>query len=475
MTPLSNQDQSGLGFAKFLSWTSLVLILVTSLTLSVFIANSARSALLKKQQEFSQLLAENLNHQVYRRFTLPTLIGYGRVALRKPEQYERLDQVIQSTIGALHIERLRIYAPDGVISYASNKEDLGKTDLGGLAVQKAFKQKQHSFEIESTISPWLALLKYNMKPGTFMLRTTSPLLYEGEPDTALQDKPVTGILEITQDITSDMKTVIQFQWVVILTSIVSSVFLFLILFFMIKRSERALQDRVREKERLERELHQHEKLAGMGRVVSSIAHEIRNPLGIISSSAELLLNRPNTDDLTKNILQAIYDEAKRLSKTVHDFLDYARPKAPAKEPVDAGRVIDQALGFLEQELAQHEVQINRAYAEGLSIGGDQDLLYRAFYNIVANGLQALDGPGTISIIGCKQDGHISLTFRDSGPGFDLEQIDKMLDPFFTTKDDGTGLGLAIVNSIITSHDGVLTLGNSPEGGAEVHLQFPALN
>ncbi|UZP66938.1 ATP-binding protein [Desulfovibrio mangrovi] len=476
MTPRPLTDKTQIGFAKFLSWTSLVLILVSSLILSVVISNSVRGSLLRKQQEFATLLAENLNHQIYRRFTLPTIIGYGRIALRNEQQYERLDQVVESTIHGLHVKTLRIYDYTKVIAYATDRQDLGDSSLAGMAVTRALSENKHSFEIESAMSPWVAMFQYELPPGSFILRTTYPLRVEqrlGRDVFDEADQPVMGVLEITQDITADYSSVISLQWLIVLTTMASSFLLFLLLVTFIRRSEKALAVRMAEKERLERDLHQSEKLASMGRVVSSIAHEIRNPLGIISSSAELLLKRPNTDALTQKILTAIYDEAKRLSKTVHDFLDYARPKPPSKERVDAAMVLDQALGFLENELSQRQVQVERLYEPGLVMSGDKDLLYRAFYNVIANGLQAISGEGGISIAGLRQDDEIIVTFKDSGSGFDLANIDKMLDPFFTTKDDGTGLGLAIVNSIVTSHGGTLMLSNAEEGGAIVRMGFPA--
>jgi len=469
-------DLSSLGFAKFLSWTSLVLILVSSLIMSVVISNSARTSLLLKQQDFATLLAENLNHQIFRRFTLPTIIGYGRIALRNEEQYQRLDQVVQSTIHGLHVKSLRIYDFNSVVAYSSDRSDLGDKDMAGMAVGRALNGNMHSFEIQSSISPILAMFHLTLPPDSFMLRTTYPLRAEqrlGRDALDEKDQQVMGVLEITQDITADYGTVIRLQWLIICTTMASSVLLFLLLVTFIRRSERAIADRMQEKERLERELHQSEKLASMGRVVSSIAHEIRNPLGIISSSAELLLRRPNADALTQKILTAIHDEARRLSKTVHDFLDYARPKSPSKNSLDVAQVLDQALGFLENELSQREVRVERLYEPGLRVLGDKDLLYRAFYNIISNGLQAIKGEGRISIAGIREGGHVILTFHDSGCGFDLTNMDKMLDPFFTTKDDGTGLGLAIVNSIITSHGGELLLSNADDGGAIVRLRLPA--
>ena len=122
----SDWDELPLSYARTLSWISLVLILFTSLGLSVVIANSARENLLTKQTDFALLLAENLNHQIYRRFTLPTALAFGRIALKQPTQYERLDQIVLSVIHGWQLKTLRIYDFQSVVAYSTDKEELGK-------------------------------------------------------------------------------------------------------------------------------------------------------------------------------------------------------------------------------------------------------------------------------------------------------------------------------------------------------------
>ena len=103
------------GLTRFLSWISLVLILISSIVLALFIGNSARHTLLLRQQQYALLIVGNLNHQIYRRFTLPTFLTFGRIALRQPIQYKQLDEVILSTIHGLHINSLRIYGMDKIV------------------------------------------------------------------------------------------------------------------------------------------------------------------------------------------------------------------------------------------------------------------------------------------------------------------------------------------------------------------------
>ena len=173
------------------------------------------------------------------------------------------------------------------------------------------------------------------------------------------------------------------------------------------------------------------------------------------------------------ILDAIYDESCRLSQVVNDFLDYARPRVPRQDLVDLNALLNQALGFLEGEMSRIGVEYIRHTPPSLFVKGDKDLLYRAIYNVIVNAYQAIGHDGVLRIrADIRKDGYIALSFHDSGPGFPPEVLPRLLDPFFTTKDNGTGLGLPIVNTIITSHGGLLELNNPEGGGAEVRLLLP---
>lgn len=468
------------GVVRSLAWAAMTLTVVLSVIVSIYLGNMAGKALLSKSQSFALLLADNLNNQIYRRFTLPTVSIFGRVDLNNPEQYRALDGVIQSIILGLNVDDVRIFSHNRAIRYSTNSEERNETDLATPSVERAFTEDGPIFDTLDDIPYWQAFFRLSLEPETFRLRTTYPLRIENRVSSSTAEGPFMGVLEFTQDITKDIKSSIQFQQLVLGVTLLSSGMLMVLLMLLVRRAELALAVRVAEAQRLQRELHQHEKLAGMGRVVASIAHEIRNPLGIISSSAELLLRRAGDESPgTARVLEAIYDEAKRLSRTVSDFLDYARPRQPKQEPVEIGKVIDQALTFLGPDMAEREIGVVRAGVldRPLYVPGDRDLLYRAFYNIMGNAIQAMGAAGTLTITlggSAEPEPSVSLVFHDSGCGFPEDNMAQLLDPFFTTKDDGTGLGLPIVNSIITSHNGTLTLGNAQDGGAEVRVTLPTL-
>lgn len=467
-----------LSYARTLSWLSLLIILLSSLGLSFFIASSVRETLLNRQEDFTRLLVENLNSQIFRRFALPTLLAGDRIALREAEQHERLDSVVRSVIDGLPVEKLRIFDFSHRVAYSTDKEELGKTGIAPGNLNAALEGSKVKSELISTIAPWKAWFHLPLSEGTFAMRVLFPL--RGEPLGTERAQPVMGALELTQDITDDYERVMAFQGIIVIMCLLSSVVLFAVLLILIQRSERVLAERISHNKKLEDEIHSNEKLVSMGRVVASIAHEIRNPLGIIRSSAELLQRRSaGADAGTKRILQAIYDESVRLSQTVNDFLDYARPRQPRNDPVDARLVLNQATGFLEGEFARHGITVENDVPEGLLITGDKDLLYRAFYNILVNSQQAMTESGSIRILGRQVKdvpdigAAVELQFIDTGPGFDESSMENLLDPFFTTKEDGTGLGLPIVQSIILGHGGQLKLANSAQGGAVVTVLLAA--
>ena len=487
------QDTVRLGIARYLAWVLLVLILIFSVSLAVIVGNRARDTLLTKQRSFAGILAEHLNQQIFVRFSIPAVAAYGRQNLRQNAQYVMLDQTVASLTHGLQVHGLRIYDTDGEIKYSSrNRDEVGyKTPVTEYMVQAAVDAQEPTFAVDRNISLWEAYLSFfRMKRGAFYLRTVAPmrpvysLKVENTASYTVTTAPALGVLEFTQDITNDMADIVRFQWTIVGFTLASSVLVFLLLMVFLRRAETALALRMRERQRLVSELHQHEKLAGMGRVVAGIAHEIRNPLGIIQSSAELLLSRPAASDpVTGKILRAIFDEARRLSQTVSDFLDYARPRQPQQTRVDIAQTTRDVLAFLEPELAAREILVcmefvpRRPGAEGLYTLGDKDLLHRAVYNVLVNSMQAMEGQGTITISGRFLEGsktrdQVELAVADTGPGFPAENRERILDPFVTTKDGGTGLGLPIVNNIITSHGGSMRLEDAPGGGALVRMVLP---
>ena len=462
-----NVSPQSLGLARIFSWISFVVIIIFSIFLSVFIATNTRSSLINSQESYALLLAENMNRQIFRRFTLPVAYASGRVTLSEPDQYRLLDEVVNSLMHGLRIESIRIFDNSEMVAYSTNKEELQSKSLSTQGVKNVFENRAHSFEITSKMSFLRALFTPHLPRETFILRTVYPLTidYELAPFQNMDEdnQPILGALEIMQDVTDLYKIAIRSQWTILIGFTLSVLILFVLLQTIAKLAERIISERIKRTKQLEAELNQSEKLASMGRMVSSIAHEIRNPLGIIKSSSEYLINRGNMDKTGTQIVHAIYDESKRLSNTVSDFLDYARPRKAGNDVVNLTELVEKVWSFLQTSFTEKNITANIDLPEKLCIRGDTDLLYRAIYNIFINAEQAMERDGTITVTGKQEYDFIYLCFTDSGKGFSGD-ISQLLDPFFTTKDTGTGLGLPIVQSIIKTHSGELRLKNAEENG-----------
>jgi len=474
----ARKNELPFGLARFFSWVSLVLVIISSVVLSLFIGNMTTNTLLNSQKNYALLLAGNLNKQIFRRFTLPVVHASGRVALADPDQYRLLDEVVDSLLHGLNIETIRIYDHNFRVTFSTKTEEVRREDLYTSGVPLIFQGASHHFDVLSDISLLRAFFTPHLPEDSFQLRIVYPLsidrdirafsINENDADMVL------GALEIVQDVTSHYQMAIGAQRLIMGGFVVSSLILFILLQVVAQQAERVVAERMDRNRQLEAALHQSEKLASMGRMVASIAHEIRNPLGIIRSSAEFLMKREkNADPVSRPILEAIYDESCRLGSTVNDFLDYARPRQPRQDRVDLFSVLHKVMAFLGSALENQGIEVIIDMSDDLMICGDEDLLYRAFYNIIVNAQQAMQEPGRIEIQQQTQDGKLMVSFRDTGPGFPPEDLPKALDPFFTTKDTGTGLGLPIVQSIVTSHGGIMELFNHPDGGAVVRLLFPS--
>ncbi len=490
----SFKKNSPLQYAKFLSWTFFTLTLGFSLIISTIIANYAEEVVLSKQKENALLLAENLNHQIYTRFMLPAVIGYGGVDLTNTEQFTRLDQIVKNTIHGFNIRELQIYDDRFKVSYSINSIQFGKNDIANDNVRRTFEEGSPNFEYHSNVKPWYIFLPKDKLQNTIALNVTY-LLRANSNFANIEKNPIMGILHFTMDVSNDYAILRNLELFIVSLSLFSALLLFFMILYNLRRADIINIEKIEKIQNLERKLSQNEKLVGMGTIVAGIAHEIRNPLGIIQSSTELLLNQKtknkdkfNADtnelsikdkelDKARNkeiqLLSIVFNETKRLASLVGDFLDYAKPKYPAKQKVDLDSIFEQITTFLDLEFQKCNVHIIKKYPRPISTIGDKELLYQAFYNIITNAFQEIEkNGGTIFISAIKKYNGILVTIGDTGEGFDINLIEKIKTPFFTTRKKGTGLGLPIALNIFESHNAEVELYNTKEGGC-VSIFFQA--
>jgi two-component system, NtrC family, sensor histidine kinase HydH len=224
-----------------------------------------------------------------------------------------------------------------------------------------------------------------------------------------------------------------------------------------------------------------ERLAALGQLSAGLAHEIRNPLGVIKGSAELLNQKlAASDSLSHELAGYIYTEVNRLSALVGRFLDFARPSQLELRPQALPEVMERSLKAVTAQGASAKVQIHRDYAPDLPpVLLDEGLCEQAFTNLLLNACEAMGEQGgelRIRIHPALSErgavGEVAVEIQDTGPGVPPELKEQIFNPFVTTKKTGVGLGLAIVSKIVDAHGGTLTMASSPGQGACFLLTFP---
>jgi two-component system sensor histidine kinase HydH len=221
-----------------------------------------------------------------------------------------------------------------------------------------------------------------------------------------------------------------------------------------------------------------EKLAAIGRLAAGVAHEVRNPLAVIRSSAALVLEDMPQETDGRRAARFIVEEVDRLNAVVTALLDYARPLAPRREALALADLVAAVEPLLRNVLAPKHARLEAAAADDpTSLRGDPDLLIKLVYGLSLNAAEAIGDGGRIAIQLTRRGPDVELLVRDDGPGVAPEHAPRMFEPFFTTKQSGTGLGLATAARIAEAHGGALELvqnaGLGPSGrGACFRLRLP---
>jgi two-component system sensor histidine kinase PilS (NtrC family) len=230
--------------------------------------------------------------------------------------------------------------------------------------------------------------------------------------------------------------------------------------------------------RLEREVHIKEKLAAVGEMAAQLAHEIRNPLGSISGSAQVLLGEPNISADQEQLLRIITKESRRLSDTLNQFLFQARPSLPfAAGPVDVGRVLEEAVTLLRngtEVKAGHRITFDLQGGPHICVA-DPDQITQVFWNLARNGLEAMPDGGILGVSLATRGPDVVLRVCDQGRGMGHEEQGQLFQPFQSRSSMGTGLGLAIVYRIVREHNGDIGIRSVPGQGTEVEVRLPQVS
>lgn len=224
--------------------------------------------------------------------------------------------------------------------------------------------------------------------------------------------------------------------------------------------------------RAQDQLVRQERLAALGELAAVVAHEVRNPLGVVFNSLGSLRRLVPQRGDARMLLDIVGEEAERLNRMVGDLLDFARPSRPTVRPEPLAPVIEAALAAAFND-GGRGVRVERELADDLPpVPMDARLLRQAVLNLVLNAAQAMGGRGTLTVRARAEDGGVVLEVGDTGPGIPEDVRHRLFEPFFTTKATGTGLGLAVVKRIIDDHHGRITTRPGPQGGTVFSLRLP---
>jgi two-component system sensor histidine kinase HydH len=452
---------------KYFAFSGLIVIFSVTIILSVLNTHWVKSMQRKKSEDYARVMIENLNHQVFLQFVIPVIMMTGKIQLSKREQFERMDSVVRSTMHSFKVETVNIYSLDNMISYSLNKMMIGRKNYGGTGYLQARKGKWNSRLVQRG-NLLQILLGF---PKEVRLITFAPLRQESQVGKI--SGRVLGVVEIVQDLSEDYKTIFRIQVLVVITCTVLMGALFVVLVYVVKRGESIIQKRAMERLRLKERLAHAERLSSMGEMAAGISHEIRNPLGIIRSSAELLKKKAAKIDPENTIPDIIVEEASRLNSIITEFINYAKPRSLNIAACRVEEVIEKNITFLEVQIKEQGYIIKKNYQNSLpEIMADADMLYQSFLNILINAMQAMPHGGRILVEVSSNDHLVTVHFDDEGQGIPNENLEKIWDPFFTTKETGTGLGLGIVKNIVESHGGSIQVVNRPVRGTRVTIELP---
>jgi signal transduction histidine kinase len=223
-------------------------------------------------------------------------------------------------------------------------------------------------------------------------------------------------------------------------------------------SAMAKAELIQEKLQLERKMYENERLSSLGRLSTSVAHEVKNPLSSIKAIVQVLKEDSKNKAKTQKSLSIIVEEIDRLTKVVNQLLVFAKPQGDSKRNVKISDLINKVLVVLRHEAKMNNIDIHLDVSNDLPlIMADEGSLTEVFFNITHNAIQAMSEGGklTISTTYEQKDNFIRVVFEDNGPGISQEDIGKIFEPFYTTKQMGTGLGLAIVKKKLEEVKGLI--------------------
>ena len=496
------------GLVRYFSSFAVTLIFVTCLVLAALMSRRAERLIFDRVVNDTAIIMENMTWQMFNNFLKPTYLFRGEAKLSDSDIYKFLDAVIQTTTHGFQIPSVTIYddrvgmmvyssrSPDPVVNV--ERSDSGQVKLSGLRavpmqswlealrLSRALPMSAPGDE-EGRLARLRARTVVVREQGDYRLMGFLPVgPFVIRCFQAMEDYDTgepSGVLELVRDVTNEYSRIAEMQIMALIVAGVSSLMLFFLLWAVVARGESIIKRQNEERAALAMRLHQAERLANLGQMVATVSHEIRNPLGIIRSTADFLATSLDKGSSRLGKLAgAIVDESERLWRILTDFLDFARPLDPVFQPAVVEDILDEIKVLLEIDMNKAGVELITEFrADPGPLMVDPPLLHRAFMNLLVNAIQAMPDGGLLTVgtrleEGEDSPGRLLVTITDTGPGLSKKAVDNLFMPFMTTKAKGTGLGLVMVRRVVESHGGELSFVNLDDGpdnhGLKVTISLP---
>ena len=233
---------------------------------------------------------------------------------------------------------------------------------------------------------------------------------------------------------------------------------------------------ITERKHLEAQVIQSTKMASLGIMAGGIAHELRNPLAVCSSAAQLIIQNPNDRVLREECADKIYSNIRRANYVIENLLRFAQISGDDFWPVNFNEALELTLSLIEQQFKAQQIELNRKFAKDLQrVMGNVNLLQQVFFNLLLNAYNAMPKGGKLTVSTLiNSDGDVEVRFADTGCGIPEENLDKIFDPFFTTMPvgKGVGLGLSISYEIIRQHGGTIEVESREDVGSTFTIKLP---
>ena len=537
---MSNKQQNKRWFSIFhpekfhlmlyYSITSFIVIGIVSFLVGEIFSKIEKNDLIERSANYAEYIVANINHAMYEEVFNPTTNKYEYIDIENnQDQFNRLDKIIKSSIYGLNLRKIYLFDMNGQIIYSNISEHRGKVLKKGKNVQldSALKGTSVSLLQDPVIKD-----SKGVQTEESLLESYYPI-YEYNKGILNKEKQV-GVLEIYQNMKDlNIQIAMAHKKAVVITGS-SMGLLFLILLMIIKRASGVIRlktgqlvearDHLEEKvgertqeikqtyeslQKTQKRLSRSEKLAGIGTLAAGIAHEINNPLASVASCAEGLMDRvDNVDFKSKDdkevfsdYLKTVYDETYRCKAITSKLLDFSRKQVPVFSEVNENALVPHYRVIPPSPLVFDEVNVNTLVAnvvklicrqkeleklrielnydpEPVITYGDANQLQQVFLNMILNAIDATAGGEKIEITTIRVDNFVQIIIEDTGCGIAPENLDRIFEPFFSTKSPGkgTGLGLSICYGIIEEHKGkILASSNGIGKGTKFTISLPMFN